>query len=73
MIINHCETIVIHLAKVTIKNFKGKCRIGNLKGKELKICYQRQFDILTKLVFLTEKSQILFSFQDFSPELGTAM
>ena len=50
---------VIHLAKVTIKDFKGKYRVDHLKGKELKICYQRQFNILKNLVLLMEvKAQI---------------
>ena len=33
-IISHCKTIVTHLTVVTIKEFKGKYRTDNLKGKE---------------------------------------
>lgn len=61
-IISHCETIVIHLTLVTIKDFKGKSRTDNLKGKETWICYQRQFSVLRKIVFLTE-IKIKFKFQ----------
>ena len=60
-IIGHCETVVIHLAKEIIKDFKGKCRKDHLKGKELKICYQKQFNILRKIVLLTER-KAKFSF-----------
>lgn len=47
---SQCDIIVIHLAKVIIKCFKGKYRTDLLKGKELKIYYQRKFNILRKLV-----------------------
>ena len=40
----HHETILTHLTKVTIKDFKGKYRTGHLESK-LKICYQRQHKI----------------------------
>ena len=40
-IIGHCETMLIHLTKVT-KDFKNKYR--SLKGKKThKICYQKQY------------------------------
>ena len=43
------------LTKVTIKDFKGKYRTDHLKVKKLKICYQRKFNTLRKLVLLTER------------------
>ena len=50
-IMGHCDAIVNHLAKVVIKRFKGKYRTDHLKEKELKICYQKQFNTLRKLSF----------------------
>ena len=50
----HHETILTHLTKVTIKDFKGKYRTGHLESK-LKICYQRQLNILRKLVLFIER------------------
>ena len=56
----HRETILTHLTKVTIKDFKGKYRTDHLESK-LKICYQRQLNILRKLVLFT-KRKIKFKF-----------
>ena len=56
----HRETILTHLTNVTIKDFKGKYRTDHLESK-LKICYQRQLNILRKLVLFT-KRKIKFKF-----------
>ena len=50
----HHETILTHLTKVKIKDFKGKYRTDHLESK-LKICYQRQLNNLRKLVLFTER------------------
>ena len=41
-IIGHCETRVIYLAKMTIKDFKGKYRTDYLKGRNNLLSKERK-------------------------------
>lgn len=50
-IIGHCETILTHLTKLTIKISKENTDIYNrlpVKGKRKFICYPKQINILRK-------------------------
>ena len=54
----HCETIVFHLTKVTIKDFKGKHETDHL-GKEAENLSSRVIQHLKKACLLNrEKSQM---------------
>ena len=59
-IIGHCETIVIHLAKVTIKDFKGKYKTDHL-SKEAENLLSRVIQHLKKACLLNrEKAEFKF-------------